>query len=70
MEKVKCRYIFWGMGKYGQLAIEKYRELHLKEENILGVYDSKKQGEYCGYPVSYTHLDVYKRQFLRNMMLY
>lgn len=43
MEKVKCRYIFWGMGKYGQLAIEKYRELHLKEENILGVYDSKNR---------------------------
>ena len=64
MEKVKCRYIFWGMGKYGQLAIEKYRELHLKEENILGVYDSKKQGEYCGYPIIKIDESEYKQEIL------
>ena len=34
------------------------------EQEALDILSKKKNGKYCILPVSYTHLDVYKRQLI------
>ena len=64
MAKEGQGYIFWGMGNHGKMALEKYKEIHLKEEYILGVYDSGKQGECYGYPIIKIDESGYKQEML------
>ena len=51
MGETKCKYILWGLGTHGNLAIKIYNEYHADKEVIIGVYDSKKRGKYCGYTI-------------------
>ena len=36
---------------------------------LLGLYTGLRIGEVCALPVSYTHLDVYKRQSFTNIFI-
>lgn len=43
--------LFYGAGHCGKEALEVYNSCAYKEENMEGFIDSKKKGNFCGYPV-------------------
>ena len=43
--------VFWGAGIQGEKALKKYRKKHNNVEKLIGFLDSKKKGDYMGYPI-------------------
>lgn len=43
--------IFYGAGKWGREALERYKRRGSARGTLKGFADSKKTGDYCGYPI-------------------
>ena len=46
MERAVKKYIFWGAGTHGRLAVEKFGQNHTTDESLTGFIDKNQTGEF------------------------